>query len=119
VAAGIRVEGDNLILSFADPSDCRMLKNRENVTLLTEFALDFFQSGFRIRFVLPGADTCDLDPEAVAPHRERQLLANDSLVLTAVDIFNGEVGDIRVGPRFRLPLQTNDEEAGGQLQDEE
>jgi DNA polymerase-3 subunit gamma/tau len=87
------------------------LKNRENITPLTEFALDFFQEDFKIRFVLPDAKQCEIDPvNGKSPQQERQALASDSLVLTAVDIFNGEVGDIRVGPRFRKSMADNEQE---------
>jgi len=104
-AADIEVRGDELIIHFQNPADCRMLKNRENITLLTELALDFFQENFRISLVLPDSDACAVDPiKGITPQQERQALANDTLVLTAVDVFNGEVGDIRVGPRYRSPM---------------
>jgi len=98
------LEGE-LVIEYENSFNCRMLKNRENITLLTEFALDFFQGDFRIRFSVPDSAACDVDPtNGVKVQHDRQALANDSLVLTAIDIFNGEVGDIRVGPRFRGPL---------------
>ncbi len=104
-AAGARVEGDDLVIQFHDAVECRLLKNRENITLLTEFTLDFFQANYRIRFQAPESGTCDVDPEnGATPLQERKALANDSLVLTAVDVFNGEVGAVRVGPRFRKPM---------------
>jgi DNA polymerase-3 subunit gamma/tau len=104
-AGEVEVKGDELVVHFLNPADCRLLKNRENITLLTEFALDFFQENYRINFVLPDSDACAVDPiKGITPQQERQALANDSLVLTAVDIFNGEVGDIRVGPRYRTPI---------------
>ena len=77
----------------------------QEVKFFTEFALDFFQGNFLIKFQVPDSEGCDVDPEnGNKAQQERQLLANDALVLTAVDIFNGEVGDIRVGPRFRQPM---------------
>lgn len=101
----VELKGDELVVHFLNPADCRLLKNREHITLLTEFALDFFQENFRISFVLPDSDACAVDPiKGITPQQERQALANDSLVLTAVDVFNGEVGDIRVGPRYRTPI---------------
>lgn len=109
VAGGVHLKGDELVIEYADPAECRLLKNRENITPLTEFALDFFQENFRIRFTLPDSNECAIDAvNGISPLQERQALANDSLVLTAVDIFNGEVGDIRVGPRFRKPINDND-----------
>jgi len=98
-----------LVVEYENSINCRLLRNKENITPLTEFALDFFQENFRIRFYVPDSGGCDIDPaNGNKVQQERQSLASDSLVLTAVDIFNGEVGDIRVGPRFRGPI----EEAG-------
>ena len=101
-ATGVRRQDDELLIEYNDPADCSLFKNREYITLLTEFALDFFQENFKIRFHVPDSNACDVDPETgVNPQKERQALANDSLVLAAVDIFAGEVGHVRVGPRFR------------------
>ena len=109
VATAVNLEGDQLLIHYATATECGLLKNRENLTPLTEFAMDFFQENFKIRFVLPDAKQCEIDPvSGKSPQQERQSLASDGLVLTAVDIFNGEVGDIRVGPRFRKPM--NDKE---------
>lgn len=108
LASSVNLEGEQLLIRYADATDCGLLKNRENITPLTEFAMDFFQETFRIRFVLPDAKECEIDPVAgKTPQQERKSLANDALVLTAVDVFNGEVGDIRVGPRFRKPMETD------------
>jgi DNA polymerase-3 subunit gamma/tau len=72
---------------------------------LTEFAMDFFQESLQVKFKVPNSSGCETDPESgAALQKERQTLANDPLVLTACEIFNGQVGDIRVGPRFRKPL---------------
>ncbi len=101
-AASVRRHDDELLIEYNDPADCSLLKNREYITPLTEFALDFFQENFKLKFHVPDSDTCDVDPETgINLQKERQALANDSLVLAAVDIFAGEVGHVRVGPRFR------------------
>lgn len=111
VAEGVRLEGNVLVIEYIDPAQCRFLKNKENITPLTEFALDFFQENFRIQFSLPHSKACEIDPaNGFTPVQERQALANDALVLTAVDLFNGEVGDIRVGPRFRKPVPVKSDE---------
>lgn len=109
------VDGE-LVIEYESSINCRMLRYRENITLLTEFAMDFFQEDFRVRFSVPDSAACEVDPaNGNKVKEERHALANDSLVLTAVDIFNGEVGDIRVGPRFRSPIlekkQQKDEES--------
>ncbi len=111
-ADGARFEEDRLIIQYTDSVDCTMLKNRENITLLTEFAMDFFQDTFRVVFHVPEGD-CEVDGEnGISPQQERQALANDPLVLAAVEIFNGQVGDIRVGPRFRKPLDSGARDGG-------
>ncbi len=112
LASRVKLEGDQLLIHYPTATDCGLLKNREHVTPLTEFALDFFQESFKIRFVLPDAKQCEIDQiDGKTPQQERRALASDSLVLTAVDIFNGEVGDIRVGPRFRKTMDES-EQAG-------
>ena len=94
------VKGE-LHLNYSDPANCSVLRQKENHQLLTEFALDFFQKPLKIRFILPEIDDT---PEANgddSPHRKRQQLVNDPLVIMAAEIFNGQVGDIRIGPRSR------------------
>jgi DNA polymerase-3 subunit gamma/tau len=105
MASVARLEGEDLVIEYENSANCRLLRNKENITPLTEFALGFFQQEFRIRFYVPDTDGCKVDPSTGNKVKmERQSLANDTLVLTAVDIFNGEVGDIRIGPRFRKPI---------------
>ena len=94
------VDGE-LHLRFADLANCTLLCQKENTKLLTEFVLDFFQKDLVVRFITPekieGKDSDNSD----SPHKLRQKLANDPLVLMATEIFNGQIGDIRVGPRSR------------------
>jgi len=105
MADSAQLKKGELVVEYENSAHCSMLRNRENITLLTEFALDFFQEDFRIRFHVPESGGCEVDPaNGNKVKQERKALANDSLVLTAVDIFNGEVGDIRIGPRFRGPI---------------
>ncbi len=90
-----------LHLSYSDPANCSLLRQKENHQLLTEFALDFFQKPLKVRFILPKIDeTTDTNGDE-SPHRKRQQLVNDPLVVMAAEIFNGQVGDIRIGPRSR------------------
>ncbi len=90
-----------LHLSFSDPANCSVLRQKENHQLLTEFALDFFQKPLKVRFIMPKIEeTSDGDGDE-SPHRKRQQLVNDPLVVMAAEIFNGQVGDIRIGPRSR------------------
>ena len=94
------VDGE-LHLRFADQANCTLLRQKENVKLLTEFILDFFQKDLKLRFITP-EETDKKDSETTeSPHKLRQKLANDPLVAMATEIFNGQIGDIRVGPRSR------------------
>lgn len=94
------VKGE-LQLSYSDPANCSLLRQKENHQLLTEFALDFFQKPLKVRFILPKIDETAEANGNESPHRKRQQLANDPLVVMAAEIFNGQVGDIRIGPRSR------------------
>lgn len=106
-AKSVHCEGGRLVVRYDEAVDCAMLKQRGNVTLLTEFSLDFFQQDLDVCFDAPD-DACAIeDGAAEGPHRERQALRNDPAVRRAVEIFNGRVGDIRVGPRFRRRLEKN------------
>jgi DNA polymerase-3 subunit gamma/tau len=102
-ADNVRQEIDGeLHLIYGDPANCSLLRQKENRHLLTEFALDFFQKPLTVRFILPKEEeTGEANGDADSPHKKRQQLANDPLVIMAAEIFNGEVGDIRIGPRSR------------------
>lgn len=90
-----------LRLTYSDPANCSVLRQKENHQLLTEFALDFFQKPLKVRFILPEIDDSPDANGDESPHRKRQQLVNDPLVVMAAEIFNGQVGDIRIGPRSR------------------
>lgn len=103
----VGLEGKELVIQYDDSIDCSLLKNREHLKPLTEFALDFFQQTFTIAFRVPETGGCEIDPTGSGnPQEERKALARDPLVLTALEVFNGQVGDIRVGPRFRTTLES-------------
>ena len=93
------VEGE-LQLIYHDPANCMVLRQKENRQLLTEFALDFFQKQLKIRFIIPAAED-QAETNGESPNRKRAQLAGDPLVVMAAEIFNGEVGDIRIGPHSR------------------
>jgi len=91
-----------LHLHYSDPVTCTLLRNKENRRALTEFVLDFFQKDLTVRFRVPDQNgTNDDDSENGHPHKARQELVHDPLVQMAVEIFNGQIGDIRIGPRSR------------------
>jgi len=102
VAASVERIEDALVIHFDDSTDCTMLRQANNVKALTEFVLNFFQENLAIRFEVPGSDVCDVHPaNGLAVQQERRALAKDPLVLTALDVFTGLVGDIRIGPPHR------------------
>ncbi|MCI5221043.1 MAG: hypothetical protein D3914_18070 [Candidatus Electrothrix sp. LOE2] len=104
-SSSARLENGVLTVNYDESADCTLLKSKTNLVRLTEFAMDFFQEELEVTFKVPNSSACSTDSEsAAAVRQERQKLAHDPLVLAAVDIFNGQVGDIRVGPRFRGAL---------------
>ena len=106
------IVGGELIIAYDDSIDCSMLKNREHARLLTEFALDFFQQTLIVSFNVNGGGECDVAVDgANSPQEERKALAGDPLVLTALEIFSGQVGSIRAEPRFRS--SADDDDGGG------
>ena len=96
-----REEGGQLILKFADPSDCKLLREHDNLKLLQSFVLDFFQQDFRIVFKVAGAPAAGdgENDEAENLVAERRGLANDPMVQMAAEIFAGQVGSIRIGAK--------------------
>lgn len=100
-ADSVKEQGHELLLQFADPANCSMLRKDEHRKAITEYVLDFFQKELSVRFVLPDQRGEQEKNGEESPLKERHLLANDPLVLMTAEIFNGQIGDIRVGPRFR------------------
>jgi len=99
------LEKEELVIHYDESADCSLLKNQEHIRHLTEFAIDFFQQPFTLVFKVSDDGSCEVDPDgAISPRLERRALARDPLVLDALEVFNGQVGDIRVGPRFRGPI---------------
>ena len=107
-----RQEGD-LIVRFSDSADCTMLKQRANIKVLSEYLLDFFQQDLNVQFEVPGSNACAVDPaNGLAAQNDRRALANDPLVLIALDVFTGQVGDIRIGAKYRLRSNTEAPNSG-------
>ncbi len=94
------VEGE-LHLYYSDQANCSLLRNKENLRLLTEFTLDFFQQVLKVKFIIPEIDNSVDENGNESPHKKRQQLANDPLTIMAAEVFNGQIGDIRIGPRSR------------------
>ena len=95
-------KGSELILKYDDLSDCQVLKEQENLKLLTEFAQDFFQKEFIVRVCAHGTCTgISNEKNGDSPRKARKTLQDDPLVQITADIFNGRISDIRTGPRSR------------------
>ncbi|MGE4560152.1 MAG: DNA polymerase III subunit gamma/tau [Desulfobulbus sp.] len=102
MASSVERKDDQLVIHFADSADCTMLRQRNNIKNLSEYLLDFFQENLSLQFEVPGSNACAVDPaNGLVAQNERRALANDPMVLTAIDVFTGQVGDIRIGPRYR------------------
>ena len=102
LCSSVKEKGKDLILRFDDRSDCKVLKERENLKALTEFAQDFYQKEFKLQIKVRGnvAGNGNGD-EQESPQEERRALANDPLVQMTTEIFGGQVVGIRTGPRSR------------------
>lgn len=92
----IKEENKELLLEFDDPSDCFVLRSKENRQILTEYVLDFFQQDLSIRIISPDNSNGRGVQNSEEPKRRRQQLANHQVVRMAEEIFNGRVGDIRI-----------------------
>ena len=102
LCAGARQVKGELVVKFDAASDCKVLQEPENVKALTEFAQDFFQRELKIRIGLRGGGSEGGDGRGQEkPQKERRALANDPLVHMTTEIFNGQVMNIRTGPRSR------------------
>ncbi|WP_136806839.1 DNA polymerase III subunit gamma/tau [Desulfosediminicola flagellatus] len=97
----VKQVGDELHLHYNDATECSLIKQRENKNQLTEFVLDFFQKDLTVHFILPEIDDKPDEDGGESPHQKRQQLANDPLTIMTAEIFHGQVGDIRIGPRSR------------------
>ncbi|ADH85944.1 DNA polymerase III subunit gamma/tau [Desulfurivibrio alkaliphilus] len=96
MASGAREENGQLLIRYDDLADCKLLEEPENNRLLTEFAQDYFQRELTVRLRIRGGSTVELGGGEM-PREERRALANDPLVRTVVEIFNGDVAGVRTG----------------------
>ena len=101
LCAMARDEGNELVLRFDDPSDCKLLQEHDNLKLLQSFALEFFQHDFRVVFKVRGAQAVGDGggDEAESLLADRRILANDPMVQMTAEIFGGQVGSIRTGSK--------------------
>ena len=85
-----------LQITFEDGMNCSLLKQKENHQLLGDFVLQFFKKPLKITFIVPEIDDSVDENGGESPQRKRQQLLNDPLVLMATEVFNGQVGDVRL-----------------------
>lgn len=97
----VKEVGKELHIHYNDPTECSLLRQRENKTELTEFVLDFFQKDLTVQFILPDEESNGDETNGESPREKRNKLMNDPLTIMTAEIFNGEIGDVRIGPRSR------------------
>lgn len=85
-----------LQITFEDGMNCSLLRQRENHQLLNDFVFQFFKKPLKITFIVPEIDNSVGENGGESPQRKRQQLLNDPLVLMATEVFNGQVGDVRL-----------------------
>lgn len=90
-----------LQITFADGMNCSLLRQKENHQQLNEFVLQFFKKPLKITFVVPEMDNSLDENGGESPQKKRQQLLNDPLVLAATEVFNGQVGDVRLSNKNR------------------
>ncbi len=105
-----KIEAGELQITFDDLTECRILLQSDNLKILTEFAQDFFQIDLRVKVGARGGDGGNGNGgQSGAPQEERRALSRDPLVQMTTEIFNGQVGSVRTGPRSRK-IQVGSEE---------
>ena len=90
---------DELQITFTDGMNCSLLRQKENHQLLNDFALEFFKKPLKVVFIVAEVDETLDDNGGESPQKKRQQLLNDPLVLMATEVFNGQVGDVRLSTK--------------------
>jgi len=88
-----------LQIHFADGMDCSLLRQKENTQQLNDFALAFFKKTLKVTFIVPEIDDSLDGNGGESPQKKRQQLLSDPLVLMATEVFNGQVGDVRLSKK--------------------
>lgn len=102
MSAGVREDGNRLVIKYDNPADCKILQSKENMKYLAEFIQDFFQHEIEVKIKIRGAELNGVHGgENGSPQEERRALANDPLVQTAIEVFDGNLVNIRTGSRSR------------------
>ncbi len=97
-----RLEEGEFRIKFDTATDCMMLKEQDNLKLLSQFVQDYFQCECTVRTDVRGASNDgQQESDTESPQEERRALANDPLVTLASEVLEGQVVGIRTGPRSR------------------
>ncbi len=101
-ALAVRVEDGDLFVRFRDTDECAMLKQKEYRQRLAELVHDFFQERLEVHIEGDEPDKGGINPHTGRTMQEEyKALSCDPLVLTALEIFNGELREIRTGLRYK------------------
>ncbi len=91
----VQKTGNTLRLTFLEVVDCRLLKQIKNRKLLASYASEFFQAPMEILLTARELEK-GADDKRLSQQKRRSQLANDPLTLTTAEVFNAQVGEIRL-----------------------
>lgn len=102
-----------LTLLFPDMNECAMLKQPAHARALLDKARDFFLARFKeVRIETESDKAGEINPLTGRTHaEERRALAAEPLVQIALEVFSGQLGEIRTGPGFGAPPEDPGEDA--------
>ena len=85
-----------LHITYTDGLNCTLLRQKENLQQLNDFVLAFFKKPLKVVFIVPELDDSPDENGGESPQKKRQNLLNDPLVRMATEVFNGQIGDVRL-----------------------
>ncbi len=110
-ALAVRVADGGLFVRFRDTDECAMLRQKEYRQRLAELVYDFFQERLVVHIEGDEPDRGNINPHTGRTMQEEyRALSCDPLVLTALEIFNGDLRDIRTGLRYKSAAPAPDED---------
>lgn len=88
-----------LHITFTDGMNCSLLRQKDNLQQLSDFVLAFFKKPLKVTFIVPEIDDTPDEDGGESPQKKRQNLLNDPLVQMATEVFNGQIGDVRLSSK--------------------
>ncbi len=79
--------------------NCSLLRQKDNLQQLNDFVLAFFKKTLKVTFIVPEIDDTPDEDGGESPQKKRQNLLNDPLVQMATEVFNGQIGDVRLSSK--------------------